>query len=205
MKIFPIDNKLLTVSNILLIYRVLIKLRELNAVWAMDCGWECKTHSAPLRCLLRASCVLQAMPFSLGEALWPQCCDGRAPAGMCVGSLCAVPKRLEAPSQWSPAAHVWHSVPRLNLIANCNKCLLEFECRGICVSVGTGRNPVRAVFISHSPWELPRVRGHLAPMDCSIPCCSTKPCWASYSSGKTEGFGSNVSEIWFKPTVPVYS
>lgn len=68
-KIFPTDKELLTMSNTLLIYSLVIKLKELNAVWAMNYEYQWKTTSAPLTYLLRLSCALQAMPFCL-EALW---------------------------------------------------------------------------------------------------------------------------------------
>lgn len=183
MKIFPTDKELLTMSNILLIYSVVIELKELNAVWAMNYGWV-QEYINPPYLFIETQLCFAGSALLFREALGCSGWEGRTPAEICVGSLRAVPNWLEAPSQQSPAAHVWHPVPRLHLIANCNKCLPELESRGICVSVGTGRDHVRADFIPHSPWELPWVLCHLAPMDFSVPCCSTQQCRASFSSGK---------------------
>lgn len=49
---------------------------------------------------------------------------------MCWLTPCCCSELAEAPSQQSPAAHVWHPVPCPSLTANCTKCLLEFECGG---------------------------------------------------------------------------
>lgn len=116
---------------------------------------------------------------SLGPSLWLQPAWRQSSCWeMCWLSLCCS-KLMEAPSQGSPAARLT-PILRLNLIANCNKSSWNSSARGICVRVGTGRNPVGADSISHSPWELPWVQCHLAPKQ----CCSTKQCWASLSSGQ---------------------